>query len=173
MVPLETERLTLGPVKEGELAQLLEVFVSNPDYLAWTEGDEYDLKKLQRDWQMVEATPGRHMLGLRERETGALVGAVEYIELNEHDGHPWIGLIIVREGRKRAGLAGEAMTAVMEQLEMSWASPVRISVIARNEPGMRLALSLGFTPYGEAEQWMAQGLERLILLECRSPRFQP
>jgi RimJ/RimL family protein N-acetyltransferase len=164
---VNTERLRLEPVREADLPALLEVFLSHPEYLAWTEGDEYDLEKLQRDWHLADVTPGRHMLALREAETGALVGVLEYVELNEGDGHPWIGLIIVRDDRKREGFAGEAMSVVMEQLGMSWASPVRIGVIARNEPGMRLALSLGFSPYGEAEQRMAEGVERLILLERR------
>jgi RimJ/RimL family protein N-acetyltransferase len=168
MVEIETERLMMGQVKEGELEELLDVFGSNPEYLAWTEGDEYDLDALQRDWHVAEITPGRHMLRLREKETGVLVGALEYLELNERDGHPWIGLIIVRDDRKRQGFAGEAMSAMIEQLRMSWAAPIRMAVIARNEAGMRLALSLGFNPYGEAEQRMAEGVERLILLERRN-----
>jgi RimJ/RimL family protein N-acetyltransferase len=167
---LETERLALAALKEDELPELLEVFLGNPQYLEWTEGGDYDLEKLKLDWHMAKITPGRHMLGLREKKSGKLVGVIEYLELNEHDGHPWIGLIMVRDERKREGFAAEAMNAVIDRLRMGWASPVRLAVIAENEPGMRLALSLGFESYGETEQRMAAEAQRLILLQRRETR---
>jgi len=40
-------------------------------------------------------------------------------------------------------------------------------VISKNEPGMRLALALGFEPYGEAEQPLGGGLQRLVLMQRR------
>jgi RimJ/RimL family protein N-acetyltransferase len=164
---LETQRLRLEPVGADDLPSLLEVFLSNPQYLAWTEGGDYDLEKLQRDWEIAQTDPGRQMLALREAEGGELVGVLEYLEINERDGHPWIGLIMVSANRQREGFAAEAMSAIADRINMNWASPIRIGVIARNEPGMRLALSLGFNPYSEAEQRMAEGIERLILLERR------
>ena len=167
MMALETERLRLEPLSEQDLPAVLEIFLSNPRYLAWTEGGEYDLERLQLDWHVAEQEPARHMLGLREKETGVLLGSLEYLELNERDGHPWIGLIIVGGSRQREGFAAEAMSAVMERLFLGWATPVRLGVIADNDPGMRLALSLGFTPYGRAEMRMAEGMEELVLLERR------
>jgi RimJ/RimL family protein N-acetyltransferase len=165
---IETERLRLEPLKEENLPAALDVFLSNPRYLEWTEGGEYDLERLQLDWHVAQEDPARHMLALREKVTGDLVGVIEYLELNQRDGHPWIGLIIVGEDRQRRGLAGEATEAVIERLNLGWASPVRIGVIARNDPAMRFALALGFTPYGRTEMRMNEGFEELVLLERRN-----
>jgi len=154
-------------VRDDELPALLEVFLSNPEYLGWTEGGDYDLEKLQRDWEVARIDPQRHMLALRETETGELVGLIEYLDHNERDGHPWIGLIMVHASRQREGFAAEAMSAVAERIHLNWASPLRLAVISQNEPGLRLALALGFEPYGEAEQPTAGGELRLLLMQRR------
>jgi RimJ/RimL family protein N-acetyltransferase len=164
---LETERLRLEGVREQDLPDVLEVFDSNPEYREWTEGGDYDIAKLQRDWHVAQITPGREMLALRDRDSGEVAGVVEYLERNDHDGHPWIGLIMVRADRQRAGLAGEAMEAVCSRLADNWLSPVRLGVIDRNTAGLGLAISLGFEQYGETEQQMGAGPVRLVLMERR------
>jgi RimJ/RimL family protein N-acetyltransferase len=164
---IETERLKLEPMKEEDLPAVLEVFLSNPLYLEWTEGGEYDLERLKLDWHLSQEDPARHMLVLREKATRELVGVIEYLELNERDGHPWIGLIIIGEAHQRRGFAAEAMEGAIERLAMGWASPVRIGVIDQNDPGMRLALSLGFTPYGRTEMRMNEDMQEIVLLERR------
>jgi len=143
------------------------VFLGNPEYLEWTEGGDYDLEMLKSDWQVAGTDPQRHMLGLRERATGELVGVIEYLDHNERDGHPWIGLIMVASARQREGFGAEAMSAVAEHIHLNWASPLRLAVISKNEPGMRLALALGFEPYGEAEQPLGGGPQRLVLMQRR------
>jgi RimJ/RimL family protein N-acetyltransferase len=143
------------------------VFLANEDYLRWTEGGAYDLEKLQRDWHVATVSPGRHMLALRERDGGELVGVLEYLDNNDHDGHPWIGLIMIRPERQREGFASEAMEAACERIGMNWASPIRLAVIEDNEAGIGLAASLGFERYGETEQYMDAGLVRLVLMQRR------
>jgi RimJ/RimL family protein N-acetyltransferase len=107
------------------------------------------------------------MLALRERETGELIGVIEYVDLNPGDGHPWIGLIMVRSERQREGLAAEAMLAVCDHVYLNWASPVRIGVIDENQAGLHLAISLGFEQYGEAVQDLGGGEQRLVLMQRR------
>lgn len=166
-VAIETERLRLDSVREQDLPGVLEVFEGNPEYMDWTEGGDYDLAKLQSDWQVAQVTPGREMLALRDRASGEVAGVIEYLERNDRDGHPWIGLIMVRPERQREGLAGEAMEAVCSRLADNWLSPVRLAVIDRNVAGLALAVSLGFEPYGETEQEMGAGPVRLVLMERR------
>ena len=152
---------------EADLPPLLHVFQSNPRYLEWTEGGEYDLEMLRADWESAERTEGRHMLALRDPETAEPVGVIEFLENNPRDGHPWIGLIMVAAERQREGLAGEAMLAVCEHVHLNWASPVRIGVIDENQAGLALAISLGFEPYGEAFQDLGGGERRLVLMQRR------
>ncbi len=104
---------------------------------------------------------------MRDRETAELVGVIEYLEVNPNDGHPWIGLIMTAAGRQREGFAGEAVYAVCEQVNLNWASPVRLAVIDENDAGLGLAVSLGFQPYGEAWQDLGGGEQRLVLMERR------
>jgi RimJ/RimL family protein N-acetyltransferase len=143
------------------------VFLSNPQYLEWTEGGAYDLETLRADWQTARAARGRHMLALRDRESDEVVGVLEYLEVNDRDGHPWIGLIMVDAARQREGLAGEALAAVCDQVNLNWASPVRLAVIDENRAGLGLAVSLGFEPYGEIFQDLGGGEQRLVLMERR------
>jgi RimJ/RimL family protein N-acetyltransferase len=168
LIKLETERLQLEPLAEQDLPDALDAFESNPEYLEWTDGADYGIELLRQDWQNASQSPGRHMLGIRDRDTGELAGVIEYVENNEHDGHPWIGLIIVRADRQKDGIAGEAMLAVCGHVNYNWASPVRLGVIEHNRPGLALAVSLGFQPYGEAEQEFGAGPARLILMERRA-----
>jgi RimJ/RimL family protein N-acetyltransferase len=108
------------------------------------------------------------MLAIQDRRDGELVGVIEYLEINDHDGHPWVGLIMVHADRQREGIAGEAMLAVCEHVNLNWASPVRIGVIDENRAGLRLAVSLGFQPYGEADDDLGGGPARLVLMERRA-----
>ncbi len=116
---------------------------------------------------MASSTAGREMLAIRDREARAIVGVIDYLEFNERDGHPWIGLLMVHADRQREGIAGEAMLRICEHVNLSWASPVRIGVIDHNRAGLGLAVSLGFQPYGEAEEDLGGGPVRLVLMERR------
>jgi RimJ/RimL family protein N-acetyltransferase len=122
---------------------------------------------LREDWESARDAEGRNMLALRERETGELVGVIEYMNLNPNDGHPWVGLIIVAAEHQRAGLAGEAMNAVSEHVNLNWASPLRLAVVDENHPGLGLAISLGFEQYGETYQDLGGGERRLVLFQKR------
>jgi RimJ/RimL family protein N-acetyltransferase len=154
-------------VTEAELPRLLGVFHSNPRYLEWTEGGEYDLVKLRADWESARDGEGRNMLALRERETGEPVGVIDYTDLHPIDGHPWIGLIMVAAERQREGFAAETMQTVCAHVNLNWASPMRLGVIGENEAGIGLAASLGFEQYGETYQDLGDGERRLVLMQLR------
>src|SRR5438067_12084947 len=98
---LETARTSIREPRDEELPTLLAVLTSHPDYLEWTEGsgDEagrYDLSMLERDLGIAAMTPGRHSLGVFEKESGDGVGVVDFLEEHPERGMPWIGLIAVR-----------------------------------------------------------------------------
>ena len=158
--------MRLDPATEADLPRLLEVYLSNPQYLEWTEGGDFDIELLREDWKNVQSAEGRHMLALRDRESAEPIGLIEYLEVNPNDGHPWIGLIMVRADRQREGLAAEALEAVCDLITLNWASPIRLGVIDQNNAGLALAVSLGFQPYGETFHDLGEEL-RLVLLQRR------
>ncbi len=127
----------------------------------------YDIETLREDWESARHAEGRNMLALRERETSELVGVIEYMDLNPVDGHPWIGLIMVASEHQREGLAGEAVNAVGEHVNLNWASPLRLAVIDENHPGLALAISLGFEQYGETYEDLGGGERHLVLFQKR------
>jgi RimJ/RimL family protein N-acetyltransferase len=146
---------------------VLEVFHGNPRYLDWTEGGEYSLDTLREDWQSARDSQGREMLAIRDRNTNEVVGVLEYLEVNQQDGHPWIGLLMVSAERQREGLAAEALEAVCDRITLNWASPIRLAVIDENKAGLALAVALGFEPYGEVFQDIGAGQQRLVLMQRR------
>ncbi len=153
---LETERLVLREVEADDLPALLPVYRSNPDYLALTEGpDGYDLAKLERDWHLAQVTPGRQMLALVLKESGEVVGVLDYLDANPSDATPWIGLVIVHEKVQRRGLAAEALRALLDRWPV-----VRAGVIEGNERGLGLVRRLGFREVGRREQRLAGGRRR-------------
>jgi hypothetical protein len=112
----ETERLVVRPPEPDELQALLEVYASNPGYLALTEGSagepgRYDLGMLERDVTLAGLTPGRTLAGLFLRASGELAGVVDWMDENPEDRMPWIGLLMIRADRQHQGLATEAFDA--------------------------------------------------------------
>ena len=91
MTVFETPRLTAAEVTEDDIAELLEVHLSNQAYLDLTEGSggiagAYDRGMLERDLMMSAMTPGRHTCVLRLRAGGACVGVLDWMDENPNDG---------------------------------------------------------------------------------------
>ena len=106
MTIFETSRLTAAEVSEDDIAELLDVHLSNQAYLDLTEGSAgvagaYDRGMLERDLAMSAMTPGRHTCALRLRQRGTCVGVLDWIDENPNDGAPWIGLVMVHAGHQR------------------------------------------------------------------------
>ncbi len=167
--PVESERLVLRELREGDLPAVLPVYLSNPQYLELTEGSagepgRFDLEMLQRDFALAELEPGRVFAGIWAKDGGEPLGVLDWLEENPRDGQPWIGLLLIRADRQRQGLASEAFAALVR--ERGWPL-VRAAVIERNAAGLAVTRRLGFEPIGETTRRLATGPERLILLERR------
>jgi RimJ/RimL family protein N-acetyltransferase len=146
---LETERLVLEPAQDDDLPELLEVYASNPAYLAMTEGSagdpgRYDIGMLERDIAIARMTPGREVLVLRRRAEGGIVGVLDWVDESSSDGYPWIGLVLVRADRQREGLATEAIEALLAELAAGGTEAIRVGVLPGNEAGAGLTAALGF-----------------------------
>ena len=79
-----TERLELRAVEEADIAGLRDVYLSNPQVIAVTEGSagapgHYDRGMLERDLWMSELDQNRHTAGLfgREAVQGLIVAGRE------------------------------------------------------------------------------------------------
>jgi RimJ/RimL family protein N-acetyltransferase len=169
----ETERLRIRALEPADLEPLLDVYLSNPRFLDLTEGSggepgRYDLGMLERDVIVAAMTPGRHLDAVCRKRTGELVGLLDWLEESESDGTPWIGLLMIRAGEQRQGLATELFEGFAQRLRANGAAAVRAGVLERNAPGRALCRRLGFKPISTTSVRMAsaekvQVLERTLL----------
>ncbi len=170
MLELESERLYIREITADDVEKVLPVHLSNPDFLQQMEGSEgeagrYDLERWQRDWQIAQMMPGRHMLACYLKETGEAVGYVEYLE--EHDdGTPWIGVLSIHREHQRQGLGTEAFQRLLEHFreEYSW-SLIHTGVLEGNEAGLGFTQHLGFQPNRQLTSRMSGGIQQFIIFE--------
>jgi len=131
-------------VAPDDLPSLLPVYLSNPEYVAQSEGSRgeagyYDLEMFQRDWQIAQMTPGRHMLGVYLKELGEAVGLADFL---------WIA-----RAHQRQGLGTEAFERLAEYFKDRYAWPsLRVGVIKTNMGALAFWRRLGFheTPTDDA-----------------------
>lgn len=163
----ETERLVVRELSADDLEVLLGVYASNPDYLELTEGSggepgRYDLEMLQRD-VAVARMAGRQLGGICLRQSGELIGVVDWMRENPLDGKAWVGLLMIRADLQRQGLASEAFAGLAVRLRASGATEVRASVVARDSASRAFAQRLGFEPVALKAKRMASEEESLVL----------
>jgi RimJ/RimL family protein N-acetyltransferase len=157
-IELESARLVIREATPDDLSLLLPVYLSNPEYVAQSEGSQgeagyFDLEMFQRDWQISRMTPGRHMLGLYLRETNEAVGLADFLEENPEDGQPWLGFLMIARAHQRQGLGTEAFTRLVEYFKNHYGWPsLRVGVRNTNTGALVFWRRLGFqeTPTDDA-----------------------
>jgi RimJ/RimL family protein N-acetyltransferase len=165
----ETARLMVRPLEPSDIEAAFDVYASNPDYLELTEGTagepgRYDRTMFERDFAIVQMTPGRQLSAVCLNETGELLGGLDWMLENPADGYPWLGLLIIRADRQRQGFGREALEALAAQLRTSGMAALRAGVIERNRPGRAFAEELGFQSVETTTQRMASE-ENVIVCE--------
>ena len=141
-----------------DLPLLLPVYLSNPEYVAQSEGSRgeagyYDLEMFQRDWQIAQMTPGRHRLGVYLKEMGEAVGRADFLEEDPDESRPWLGFLWIARAHQRQGLGTEAFERLAEYFKDRYAWPsLRVGVIKTNMGALAFWRRLGFheTPTDDA-----------------------
>jgi RimJ/RimL family protein N-acetyltransferase len=99
----------------------------------------------QRDWQIAQMTPGRHMLGIYLKETGEAVGLADYMEEYPEDGQPWLGFLMIARAYQLQGLGTEAFERLAEYFRDSYGwSMLRVAVMKTNTGALVFWRRLGF-----------------------------
>jgi RimJ/RimL family protein N-acetyltransferase len=165
-----TTRLTVRDAEADDLADLLAVYLSNPAYLALTEGSHgepgrYDRGMLERDFVMAQMTPGRHMMSILAKPGPSAIGVLDWMECNPSDSHPWIGLVMIHAERQHEGLGSEAVEGLLGCLRRRGVPAVRAAVIERNPAGRALVAALGFVPVSQKTMRMAAAEEAVAVVE--------
>jgi RimJ/RimL family protein N-acetyltransferase len=149
-VALESARLVIREVAADDLPLLLPVYLSNPEYVAQSEGSRgeaghFDLEMFQRDWRIAQMTPGRHMLGIYLKETAEAVGLADYLEENPEDSQSWLGFLMIARAHQRQGLGTEAFERLAAYFKdhYGWSS-LRVGVMTTNKGALAFWPRLGF-----------------------------
>jgi RimJ/RimL family protein N-acetyltransferase len=149
-IEMEGARLLIREVAPDDLPLLLPVYLSNPEYVVQSEGSRgvagyYDLTMFQRDWQIAQMTPGRHLLGIYLKETGEAIGLADYLEEHSEDGQPWLGMLMIARAHQRQGLGSEACKRLVEYLKDSYGwSALRVAVMKTNTKALAFWRRLDF-----------------------------
>jgi RimJ/RimL family protein N-acetyltransferase len=165
-IELASARLIIREVAPDDPPVLLPVYLSNPDYVAQSEGSRgeagyYDLEMFQRDWQIAQLTLGRHMLGVYLTETGEALGLADYLEEDLEDGRPWLGLLMIASAHQRQGLGTEAVECLATYFQDHYSWPfLRAGVTTSNASDLAFWCRLGFE---EAPVGDAAGEEHVVL----------
>jgi RimJ/RimL family protein N-acetyltransferase len=146
-----TARLEAVPAAEADLDALLEVFRSNPDTLAITEGSagepgRFDRGMLERDLWMAELEAGRTAAALIARDGGAVVGSIDWVERHPRRGVPWVGALLILAGRQRQGLGREALDGLAEHGRQQGWRALGAGALADDPRAVAFLEACGFAP---------------------------
>lgn len=139
VVRLVTRRLVLRRAVRAELRSLALELSSNAGALpaaphrgdldpAWT----FDAWRAVRNLLADVASESRLCLSIEERATGMVIGLAELLVPNAPDGMPWIGLLVIENGKRNLGLGSEAVDALERFLTREDWPEVRLNVHRAN-----------------------------------------
>jgi RimJ/RimL family protein N-acetyltransferase len=161
-----TNRLLLREVDSGDLRDMHRVFASNPDFLQLREEmAPYDLESVTRYWEAATLGPGRHVLVAVHKDTGIVIGVLDFVDRSPADGMPWIGLVMIHRDHQRRGFGTEAVQAVAGFVGSQGHRGVRMAVIEDDETGSAFARHVGFEAYGHADPSAGGADRRVALME--------
>lgn len=171
-LPLTTTRLVLDEPDDDDLAGILEVALSNPDFLATHEGSggepgRYDLDMLARDLALAGVDPARHVLVIRDRDGGTVVGWADALDRHPRDDVPWIGLLELHADHQRRGLGREAAQALAESYRSQGESRLRLGVDDGNDRAAAFWRALGYEQVDRRERDSPGGRLGVDVLELR------
>lgn len=166
---VESAQLRIREAEAEDLPALLEAYRSNPAFVAHQEGARgeagyFDLEMLQRDWWLARMMPGRHMLAIYDKATGAAVGMADFMEEHPEDGTPWLGALVIARNWQRHGLGTETYAALAAAFRerYHW-SALRIGVGTWNSGAQTFWERLDFQPLtSQPDQMDVVVLERAL-----------
>jgi RimJ/RimL family protein N-acetyltransferase len=164
-----TERLEVRAVDEADIPALLEVYLSNPQILAVTEGSagvpgHYDRGMLERDLWISELDRNRHTAGLFLRAGGACVGGLDWVD-SDAGGSPSIGLVLVHPEHRRRGYAREAVRGLIAAGRESGWTRVRASALAGDAATTALYEAVGMHAADRRTVPFAAGRRSVVVFE--------
>ncbi|MFX3630008.1 MAG: GNAT family N-acetyltransferase [Ectobacillus sp.] len=134
--------LTFERVTEQQLDIIREIIHSNRTYNEWENGSpvrtDEELKK-----EYFHNNPNRYTYFIKADET--YIGLLEYLERNEKDGLPWLGLLIIHGDYQGYGFGTNAYYTLEDQLKQKGITRLRLGILRKNVKAKVFWESLGFS----------------------------
>ena len=164
-----TERLEVRAVEEADIEGLLDVYLSNPQVVAVTEGSagepgRYDRGMLERDLWLSELDENRHTAGLFLRDTGTCVGVIDWVDRGRHGG-PSIGLVMVHAEHQRRGYGREGVLGLIAKGRRAGWTRLRASALASDPATTGLYEAVGMREVDRHPAAFAAGERSVAVFE--------
>ena len=172
----QTARLELHRASDHtDIDALLEVFNSNPEWIATTNDfagqTSYDRSDVEMFlWQATMREDGACLEARVAGQKGP-VGVVAWIAPHPRDRCPWIGCIVLHADHQRRGLGSEVFLAVEQLLAAAGWERVRASPPLAQPSAQAFLESLGYTPVEERldqDKRRCMVMEKLLIAEAET-----
>ncbi|OGO26212.1 MAG: hypothetical protein A2W33_08980 [Chloroflexi bacterium RBG_16_52_11] len=146
----QTNRLVLKQIDETtELAELLPIFNSNPDFIEASEPSTrkrlYALSDVQQYLWQESVRDNSYCLTIRSKETGQIIGTAALLDPNPNDQLAWIGLLLMDSQHQNQGFGAEAAIAIEQYFVSEGRGEARLSVLQSNLKAKRFWEKLGYS----------------------------
>lgn len=146
LAPLKGKRITLRPLVQGDLGEVLSCYVENPSFFERVNGTSHvGPLTVQMQYDAAEADPRRAMSGIFV--DGALAGVLDFA-IDPEERSCMIGLVMVRSGLQRRGLAREAVGLLEQALAAAGIERMKAGVEPANREAEPFWERLGFVEAG-------------------------
>ncbi len=147
---LEGDLLHIRSLNEAELPTLLKIYIGTPLYFEalGIAPDTLTLDDVRAQWQAVQTTPQRLLLGIEVPAVNLLIGVAD-LQLHYPDpGQATIWLLLIWGGFQRQGYGQEVVDLLEEWLSTQHGITELRVVAANNEEGLRFWQWRGYVPNG-------------------------
>lgn len=126
------------------LLTLVRIVNSHPDFNNILNGNaSLRLADIRNEVNEVLNMGGKYfMLRLHD----VYVGVGHLLPNNPHDGHPWLGLLVIDRHFARSGIGRAAARLIVEQLASQHTKPIRLFVQSNNPQAFLFWCHCGFEP---------------------------
>jgi RimJ/RimL family protein N-acetyltransferase len=146
--PAESERLQFAPISEHDIAELVEVYNSNPFYMEAAEGKPaITLKEVERDFVENNSYPGSFNIAIREKGKSKIIGIAQFILNNPRDNNPWLGLLMLHKEKQGQGYAKEFLLILLDWYKQNGYASLHLGVLEKNSIVVPFYQRCGFQQY--------------------------
>jgi RimJ/RimL family protein N-acetyltransferase len=149
--------LTFEPVTEDKLEIVKEMVNSNSEYNVLENGDPTRTDEEIKE-EYIYNQEGRSTYFIKADDT--YIGLLDYMELNEQDGYPWLGLLLIHRDYQGYGYGTNAYYAFEDMMREKGKTHLRLGVLLDNKKARAFWESVGFSFFAQKETTKG------ILVDC-------